>query len=60
MDFEFGEAHEQVRETIRRFAQAEIAPLVREAEEAERFPAALFAKWGELGLLGRAHEVGPE
>ena len=52
MDFEFGAEHEQVRDTIRRFAETEIAPLAREAEERERFPTELFRKWGELDLLG--------
>jgi butyryl-CoA dehydrogenase len=41
-----------VRDTVRRFCAEEIAPLVRESEESETFPKHLFAKWGELGLLG--------
>ena len=52
MDFAFSAEHEQVRETVRRHAEAEIAPLVREAEETEVFPRHLFRRWGELGLLG--------
>ena len=27
-------------------------PHVAEADDAERFPKALFARWGELGLIG--------
>ena len=52
MDFAFTPEHEQVRDTVRRHAETEIAPLVREAEETERFPKQLFRRWGELGLLG--------
>lgn len=52
MDFTFSQEHEQIRETVRRFCREEVAPLVSEAEETETFPKDLFAKWGELGLLG--------
>jgi len=52
LDFSFSPEHEAVRDTVRRFCAEEIAPLVREAEEAEVFPKHLFRKWGELGLLG--------
>jgi len=52
MDFRFTEQHEQIRDSVRRFCANEIAPLVREAEESERFPKALFRQWAELGLLG--------
>lgn len=52
MQFEFSTHHEQVRETIARFAAEDIAPLVASAEETEVFPRQLFRKWGELGLLG--------
>jgi alkylation response protein AidB-like acyl-CoA dehydrogenase len=37
---------------VREFAQAEIAPLVEEAERAEKFPVEIMPKLGELGLLG--------
>ena len=52
MDFTFSPEHEQVRETVRRFAEAEMAPLVHEADETEKFPPGLFRRWGELGLIG--------
>ncbi|QWG14132.1 acyl-CoA dehydrogenase family protein [Bradyrhizobium sediminis] len=52
MDFEFSSQHEQVRETVARFAAEEIAPLVAEAEETEVLPRELFRKWAALGLLG--------
>lgn len=52
MDFEYSPEHEQLRATVRRFAEAEMAPLVEEAEESERFPRQLFRRWAEVGLLG--------
>ena len=51
MDFKFSEEHEMLRGAIRKFAEEEIAPLVEEAEEKEKFPKELFAKVGELGYL---------
>ncbi|MEC9346247.1 MAG: acyl-CoA dehydrogenase family protein [Pseudomonadota bacterium] len=52
MDFAYSTEHEQLRDTVRRFAETEMAPLVDEAEETETFPRHLFRRWGELGLLG--------
>src|SRR6186997_732638 len=47
----FGDEHDALRESIRRFAQTELAP---HAEEWERttFPDSVFARMGELGFLG--------
>ena len=52
MNFTFSEEQEQVRDMVRKFCANEMAPLVDEAEETERFPREMFKKWGELGLLG--------
>lgn len=52
MDFSFSPEHEQVRDMVRKFCATELAPLVRQAEETETFPKEVFAKWGELGLIG--------
>jgi alkylation response protein AidB-like acyl-CoA dehydrogenase len=52
MDFSFSQDHEQVRETVRRFAAAEIAPIARHHDDTETFPREMFRKWGDLGLLG--------
>jgi alkylation response protein AidB-like acyl-CoA dehydrogenase len=41
-----------LRQAVREFAEAEIAPHVREWDEAQRFPPALVAKMAELGLMG--------
>ena len=48
----FGEEHEELRETVRRFVTTEIAPRVSEWEEAREFPRELFQRCGELGFLG--------
>ncbi len=57
MDFSFSPEHEQIRETVQRFSEREIAPLVEEAEENEALPREIFRKWGELGLLGIRYPV---
>ena len=49
--FIFGEEHEQLRETIRRFAISELAPHADEWEETT-FPDWVFRRMGELGFLG--------
>ena len=57
LDFSFSPEHESVRETVRRFCQDEVAPLVRDPEETETFPRELFRKWGALGLIGARYPV---
>ncbi|MEO1957458.1 MAG: acyl-CoA dehydrogenase family protein [Methylophilaceae bacterium] len=51
MDFNFSEEHILLRETVKRFSETELAPLVREADDNEVFPKELFPKWGEMGLI---------
>jgi len=46
------EEHQRLREQIRRFAAAEIAPHAAEWEEAEEFPRELYARAAEVGLTG--------
>lgn len=48
----FREEHEHFRNTVRQFAQKEIAPFADEWEEKELFPNELFKRAGELGLFG--------
>lgn len=43
LDFSFSPEQESVRESVRRFCQEEIEPLVRQAEETETFPRELAA-----------------
>lgn len=51
MDFTFSAEHNLLRETVRRFSETELAPLVKEADDNETFPPDLFLKWGEMGLI---------
>ncbi len=50
--FEPTEEHALLRETVRRFAEEQLAPQAREHDRAERFNLELFRQLGELGLLG--------
>ena len=52
MDFSFTDEQQQLRRTVREFAEAEIAPHVMEWDEASQFPSELIPKLAELGLLG--------
>ena len=51
-DFGLGEDVEMLRDTVRAFAQDEIAPHAAEIDRSNRFPRNLWPKLGELGLLG--------
>lgn len=48
----FGPDHAELRDSVRRFVTAEIAPHVDDWERAGEFPRDLFARCGELGFLG--------
>jgi alkylation response protein AidB-like acyl-CoA dehydrogenase len=52
MNFDLAEEQEMVRNSVREFAQNEIAPVAREYDEAERFPREQLKGLAELGLLG--------
>jgi alkylation response protein AidB-like acyl-CoA dehydrogenase len=52
MDFSFTDEQEQLRRTVRAFAESEIAPHVMEWDESSRFPSELIPKLAGLGLLG--------
>jgi len=52
MDFEFTEEQAMIRTTMRDFAEKEIAPVARDNNRNERFPAELINKLGEMGFLG--------
>jgi len=51
-DFGLGETLDEVRREVRRFADAEIAPLADEIDRTNEFPRALWPKLGAQGLLG--------
>jgi len=48
----FTEEHEMLRDTVKKFVQAEIAPHAEEWDEAGIFPKELFKKAADLGLFG--------
>jgi citronellyl-CoA dehydrogenase len=48
----FTEEHDMLRDTVKKFAQNEIAPHTEEWDEAGIFPRELFKKAAELGLFG--------
>jgi alkylation response protein AidB-like acyl-CoA dehydrogenase len=50
--FTLTEEQEAVRAMVRDFARTEIAPRVKEWDEAQVFPRDVLAKLGELGMLG--------
>ncbi len=52
MEFSLSDEQQQLRRTVREFAEAEIAPHVMEWDEASRFPSELIPKLAELGFLG--------
>jgi isovaleryl-CoA dehydrogenase len=52
LDFGLGSDIDMLRESVRGFAQAEIAPLAAEIDRANSFPRVLWPQLGALGLLG--------
>jgi alkylation response protein AidB-like acyl-CoA dehydrogenase len=52
--FIFNDEHEQLRESVRSFAQKELAPHAEEWEETT-FPNWVFERMGELGFLGLSY-----
>ncbi len=51
-DFDLGETAEMLRDTVRNFSQAEIAPRAAEIDKTNQFPRDLWPRLGALGLLG--------
>ncbi len=52
LSFAHGETIDMLRETVQAFAAAEIAPRAADIDHSNLFPADLWRKMGDLGLLG--------
>lgn len=52
MDFHLTDEHLLIKNTVREFAEKEIAPRAEEIDATDQFPADIFKRMGELGLLG--------
>jgi alkylation response protein AidB-like acyl-CoA dehydrogenase len=52
MNFELTEEQRGIRDAVREFAEAEIAPGVAERERKEEFPHEILAKLAQMGVLG--------
>ena len=52
MDFDFNEEQKMIQETIRKFANEEIAPVASENDKKAQFPMDIFKKLADLGFMG--------
>ncbi|WP_456306435.1 isovaleryl-CoA dehydrogenase [Oleomonas cavernae] len=52
LDFDLGEDIEMLRDSVRSFADHEIAPRAAEIDRTNQFPMDLWRKMGDLGVLG--------
>jgi len=52
VDFQLTEEQEITRQTVRRFAEKEIAPRAFELDETQEFPRDIMKKLGDMGMLG--------
>src|SRR5437016_11005624 len=52
VEFAFTDEQQQLRRSVREFAEGEIAPHVMEWDEASHFPVEIMPRLAEMGLLG--------
>ena len=58
LNFDLGEDLDMLRDAVRNFAQAEIAPRAAEVDRSGQFPMDLWRKFGDLGVLGMTADEG--
>jgi len=56
LDFDLGETIDMLRDAVKDFADKEIAPRAAEIDRVNEFPADLWKKFGDMGLLGMSVE----
>lgn len=52
IDFELTDDHKAIRQTVREFAQNEVAPRIKELDEKQMFDRSILDKMAELNILG--------
>src|SRR3990167_9049631 len=52
LNFALGDTADMIRDSVRAFADKEIAPIAEEVDHKNAFPMPLWRKLGELGVLG--------
>jgi short/branched chain acyl-CoA dehydrogenase len=52
MNFDLSAEHELIRDTVREFAVARVAPVAEELDREHRFPYELVSEMADLGLMG--------
>jgi len=52
MNFEIPDEHRMIRNTVREFAEEEIAPIAQEIEDEHRYPEEVFAALADLDVMG--------
>src|SRR5512134_1710776 len=52
MDFKLSDEQRLLRDTVRDFARAEVAPVAEELDRTKSFPYEIVGKLGELGMMG--------
>ena len=52
MNFDLSDEHKALRDSVREFAEGEVAPIAEAIDHEKRFPVEIIRKMGELGWMG--------